>query len=66
MAQPVHPDEPHRIGGTIIVLIGLAIWHSDWARPGFDRRAALALIGLAVSFGGPHFLARRWKTPPNP
>jgi hypothetical protein len=47
-----------RIGGTIIVLIGLAIWHSDWVEPG-------ALIGLAISFGAPRFLSRHWRTPPD-
>ena len=54
-----------RIGGTIVVLFGLAIWHSDWIRPGGTIAGLpLALIGLAISFGGPHFLARRWRIPP--
>ncbi len=54
-----------RIGGTIIVLFGLAIWHSDWIRPGGSIAGLpLALVGLGISFGGPIFLARRWKTPP--
>jgi hypothetical protein len=56
-----------RIGGTIVVLVGLAIWHSDWVRPGGSIAGLpIALVGLAVSFGGPHLLARRWKTPPKP
>lgn len=55
-----------RIGGTAVVLVGLALWQTDLlvegGRPlvGF----ALALIGLVVSFGGPQWLARRWRTPP--
>ena len=55
-----------RIGGTVIVLIGLAIWHSDWLRPGgwMELGLGLALIGLAISFAGPQMLARRWRTPP--
>lgn len=56
-----------RIGGTIVVLVGLAIWHSDWVRPGGSIIGLpLAFLGLAISFGGPVFLSRRWKTPPNP
>ncbi len=55
----------NRIGGTIVVLIGLAIWHSDWIRPGGSIAGLpLALAGLAISFGGPVFLSQRWKTPP--
>ena len=54
-----------RIGGTIVVLVGLAIWHSDWIRPGGSIVGLpLALAGLAISFGGPVFLSRRWKIPP--
>jgi hypothetical protein len=55
-----------RIGGTIIVLIGLAIWHSDWVEPGGSIAGLpLALIGLAISFGAPRFLSRHWRTPPD-
>ena len=57
-----------RIGGTIIVLIGLAVWHSDWLREGGSIALGLplALIGLVISFGAPKYLARRWRTPPLP
>ncbi len=57
-----------RIGATIVVLIGLAIWHSDWVRQGgaIEIGLPLALIGLAVSFGAPKWLARKWQTPPVP
>ena len=55
-----------RIGGTIVVLIGLLIWQSDWLRQGgwTELGFPLALIGLVVSFGGPIHLARKWRTPP--
>ena len=55
-----------RIGGTVIVLIGLLIWHSDWIRPGgwMEMGLGLAVIGLLISFGAPRLLARRWRTPP--
>lgn len=57
-----------RIGGTVIVLIALVIWHSDWIEPGgsISIGLPLALIGLAISFGGPMVLARKWRTPPGP
>ena len=55
-----------RIGGTLIVLLGLLIWHSDWMRPGgwIELGLGLALVGLVISFGGPLVLARKWRTPP--
>ena len=55
-----------RIGGTFVVLIGLLIWHSDWVTPGGSMRIGLplALIGLVISFAGPLWLARKWRTPP--
>lgn len=55
-----------RIGGTVIVLFGLLVWHSDWLRPGgaVEIGLPLALIGLLISFGGPRLLARKWRTPP--
>ena len=57
-----------RIGGTIVVLIGLLIWHSDliFQEGSIAVGLPLALLGLAVSFGGPQWLARKWRTPPNP
>jgi hypothetical protein len=56
-----------RIGGTIVVLFGLLVWHSDWLRQGGATEIGfpLAIIGLLVSFGGPVYLARRWRTPPD-
>ena len=55
-----------RIGGTIVVLLGLLIWHTDWLRPGgwIEAGLALALIGLVISFWAPAALARKWRTPP--
>ena len=57
-----------RIGGTVIVLFGLLVWHSDWLREGgaIAIGLPLALIGLVVSFGAPKYLAGRWRTPPGP
>jgi hypothetical protein len=57
-----------RIGGTIIVLIGLLVWYSDIVRDGGcpEIGLPLALVGLVISFLGPQRLARRWKTPPVP
>ena len=57
-----------RIGGTVIVLFGLLVWHSDWLREGGAVAIGLplALIGLVISFGAPKYLARRWRTPPGP
>jgi hypothetical protein len=57
-----------RIGGTAIVLVGLLLWYSDTLVEGGSMAVGLplALIGLAISFGGPIFLSRKWKTPPNP
>lgn len=55
-----------RIGGTVVVLIGLLVWHSDWVRQGgaMEIGLPLALIGLVVSFFAPKWLARRWQAPP--
>ena len=55
-----------RIGGTAIVLLGLLIWQSDWIRAGGWPVLGLpmALLGLVASFGGPRFLAAKWRTPP--
>jgi len=54
-----------RIGGTVVVLIGLAIWHSDWVRKGgaLEIGFPLAIIGLVVSFYAPKWLSRRWRDP---
>lgn len=55
-----------RIGGTLVALIGLAVWHSDWLRAGgaIEIGLPLALLGVAISFGAPKYLARKWRTPP--
>lgn len=55
-----------RIGGTLVVLFGLFLWHSDWVRSGgaIEIGLPLALIGLVASFWGPLALARHWRTPP--
>ena len=54
-----------RIGGTIVVLLALALWQSDlFVRGGTILGFPLALAGLVVSFMGPKWLARRWREPP--
>lgn len=57
-----------RIGGTIVVLVALAIWYGDLLVEGGTIAVGLplALAGLVVSFWGPKWLAARWKTPPGP
>ena len=54
-----------RIGGTIVVLVGLVVWHSDWVRQGgaVEIGLPLALGGLVVSFFAPKWLVRRWQAP---
>ncbi len=54
-----------RIGATFFVLLALALWQSDLiVEGGSILGLPLALAGLVVSFRGPVWLARRWKTPP--
>lgn len=57
-----------RIGGTAVCIVGLAIWHTDLARPGGWPALGLpmALLGLLISFPGAWALVRRWRTPPTP
>jgi hypothetical protein len=57
-----------RIGGTIVVMVALAIWYGNILVEGGSIAVGLplALAGLVVSFLGPKWLARRWKTPPRP
>lgn len=52
-----------RIGGTIIVLVGLAAWYGNIVRPGGAIAVGLplALAGLVASFWGPIALSRYWK-----
>ena len=54
-----------RIGGTVVVLLALALWQSDLFVPGGTIVGfPIAMAGLVVSFWGPRWLARRWRTPP--
>ena len=54
-----------RIGGTVLVLFALMLWQSDLiVEGGHIAGFPLALAGLAISFLGPQYLARRWRTPP--
>jgi hypothetical protein len=57
-----------RIGGTLVVMLALAIWYTDILVEGGTLVIGLplALAGLAVSFWGPKWLVARWRTPPGP
>ena len=52
-----------RIGGTLVVLLGLIVWQTDMFKPGGSAIVGfpLAIIGLVVSFAGPIWMAKRWK-----
>jgi hypothetical protein len=51
-----------RIGGTLVVLLGLIVWQTDIFTPGGSIIGfPLAILGLIASFGGPIWLSRRWK-----
>ena len=52
-----------RIGGTVIVLIGLAIWYGNVLVQGgsIEVGLPLALAGLVASFWGPIALSHHWK-----
>jgi hypothetical protein len=51
-----------RIGGTVVVLIGLLVWYSDViAPPSLVIGLPIALIGLVISFWGPKYLSRKWR-----
>ena len=54
-----------RIGATLVVLLGILIWQTDWLRTGGlpELGVPMALVGLVVSFGAPKWLARKWRTP---
>jgi len=57
-----------RIGGTVVALLGLYISQTGAARDGgaMIPGLALAIVGLVISFGGPKWLTRKWRTPPGP
>ena len=52
-----------RIGGTVVVLIGLAIWYGNVLVQGgsIEVGLPLALAGLVASFWGPIALSQHWK-----
>lgn len=56
-----------RIGGTIIVLLALLLWQSDvFVQGGSIIGFPIALAGLVLSFLGPRYVTRRWRTPLGP
>lgn len=54
-----------RIGATLLVLLGLIIWQSDWIRPGGvpELGFPLAIAALVASFALPRYLERKWRSP---
>ena len=52
-----------RIGGTLIVLLGLVVWQTNVFAPGGSALIGfpMAIVGLVVSFLGPIWLTNRWK-----
>lgn len=56
-----------RIGGTAIVLIALALWQSDvFVEGGSIMGFPLAIAGLVISFWGPKYVSRNWRSPREP
>ena len=54
-----------RIGATVVVLLALLLWQSNvFVEGGSIVGMPIALAGVVVSFVGPRWLARRWRTPP--
>jgi hypothetical protein len=50
-----------RIGATVLVLLSLALWQTDFfVRGGTWLGFPLVVAGLVASFWGPKWLARRW------
>jgi hypothetical protein len=56
-----------RIGATAIVLFGLLVAYTDLVVDGGSILVGLgiALAALVVSFWGPVYLTRKWRTPPD-
>lgn len=54
-----------RIAATVLVLIGLLIWQTDWLRDGGfpELGFPLAILSLIASFALPRALAHKWRTP---
>ena len=56
-----------RIGATIVCLLGLLLWQSNmFVQGGSWVGFPVALIGVVASFYAPKYLARQWRTPPEP
>lgn len=56
-----------RIGGTALVLVALLLWQTDLiVEDGSIIGFPLAFVGLVISFFGPKWLAKRWRSPPAP
>ncbi|MGE0180284.1 MAG: hypothetical protein AB7O91_10745 [Sphingomonas sp.] len=54
-----------RIGATVVTLLALLLWQSDvFVQGGSIVGFPIAVAALIVSFLGPRWLVRRWRTPP--
>lgn len=54
-----------RIGATVVVMFGLALWQSDLIVEGGSIVGfPITLAALALSFMGPKWLSRRWRSDP--
>jgi hypothetical protein len=54
-----------RIGATVVVLLAILLWQGDvFVEGGHIIGFPIAIIALVVSFLGPRWLVRRWRTPP--
>jgi hypothetical protein len=56
-----------RIAGTVGVLLAILLWQSDiFVRGGSILGFPIAIVCLVISFFGPKYAARQWRTPPEP
>jgi hypothetical protein len=56
-----------RITASVGVLAAIVLWQSDvFVRGGSIIGFPIAIICLVISFFGPKYAARQWRTPPGP
>lgn len=56
-----------RIGGTVLVLVALLFWQGDtFIAGGTPFAIPFVFLGLVISFYGPRYISRNWRTPPAP
>lgn len=54
-----------RLGGVVVVMLGIAIWQSDLVVDGGSAALGVPvfLLGLAETMFLPKFMASKWRTP---